>query len=247
MSDFPCASTIASRCNADGEFRFAARSWTGALTLRSPEHAVTVGFKEGVANNLTQTALGRTFTLAAPADIWNALFAAVPPRLANDIAVLIRSGLMELEADAIDFAQYYAAIMRVIELIRPRVTSRGPTEPVRSNGAFDAPVGRYVHLDIEGQDYRIYFEEAGQGIPLLLQHTAGCHGAQWRHILECKAITDHFRLIAYDLPFHGKSIPPVGPRWWEEEYRLTGDFIRSVPVLRDGRLCFGAISTTTTP
>ena len=45
-------------------------------------------------------------------------------------------------------------------------------------------VGRYVHLDIDGLDYRVYFEEAGEGIPLLLQHTAGADGRQWRHLLE---------------------------------------------------------------
>ena len=28
-------------------------------------------------------------------------------------------------------------------------------------------VGRYVKLKIAGEDYRIYFEEAGEGIPLL--------------------------------------------------------------------------------
>ena len=55
-------------------------------------------------------------------------------------------------------------------------------------------VGRYVHLDLgpPGQpvDHRIYYEEAGSGIPVLLQHTAGSHGTQWRHLLENPAITD---------------------------------------------------------
>lgn len=73
-------------------------------------------------------------------------------------------------------------------------------------------------------------EEAGKGIPLLLQHTAGSHGVQWRHLFESSAITDHFRLIAYDLPFHGKSVPPVGREWWSETYRLDGDLLRSIPI-----------------
>ena len=91
-------------------------------------------------------------------------------------------------------------------------------------------MGRHVHLDIKRQDYRIYYEEAGQGIPILLQHTAGSHGAQYRHLFERPEITDHVRLIAYDFPFHGKSLPPVGRPWWAEEYRLAADFLRSVPV-----------------
>ncbi|TFU06570.1 alpha/beta hydrolase [Polymorphobacter arshaanensis] len=119
--------------------------------------------------------------------------------------------------------------MRAIELLRPSVAVTAL--PARAQpGHFDSPVGRYVHIDIDGQDHRIYFEEAGTGIPLLLQHTAGCHGSQWRHLFECRAITDHFRLIAYDLPFHGKSLPPLGPKWWANEYRLTADVARAVPV-----------------
>jgi pimeloyl-ACP methyl ester carboxylesterase len=101
---------------------------------------------------------------------------------------------------------------------------------------FDSPVGRYVHLDLDGLDHRVYFEEAGTGIPLLLQHTAGAHGSQWRHLFEDVRITDHFRLIAYDLPYHGKSLPPDGKVWWAEEYRLTRDFLMSVPVALAGAL-----------
>ena len=34
-------------------------------------------------------------------------------------------------------------------------------------------------------------------------------------------VTRDFRVIAYDLPYHGKSLPPEGKAWWAEEYRLT--------------------------
>jgi pimeloyl-ACP methyl ester carboxylesterase len=95
---------------------------------------------------------------------------------------------------------------------------------------FDSPTGRYIHLTLDGLDHRVYFEEAGQGIPVLLQHTAGAHGAQWRHLFEDPRITRHFRLIAYDLPFHGKSLPPDGKSWWAEEYRLTTRALMDVPV-----------------
>ena len=95
---------------------------------------------------------------------------------------------------------------------------------------FDAAVGRYVYLTIDDVEYRVYFEEAGQGIPLLLQHTAGADARQWRHLLEDVELQAHFRLIAYDLPYHAKSIPPVGVEWWTEEYRLTREFFMNVPV-----------------
>ena len=41
---------------------------------------------------------------------------------------------------------------------------------------FEDAVGRYVYLDLDGTEYRVYFEEAGAGVPLLLQHTAGADG-----------------------------------------------------------------------
>jgi pimeloyl-ACP methyl ester carboxylesterase len=94
----------------------------------------------------------------------------------------------------------------------------------------DSVIGRYVYLDLDGIEHRVYFEEAGQGIPLLLQHTAGADGRQWRHVLEDKNLQSRYRMIAYDLPYHGKSVPPLSETWWSREYRLTKDFLMSVPV-----------------
>jgi pimeloyl-ACP methyl ester carboxylesterase len=90
---------------------------------------------------------------------------------------------------------------------------------------FDSAIGRYLYLAIDGVDYRVYFEEAGGGIPMLLQHTAGADGRQWRHLLEDAEFARDFRMIAYDLPYHGKSVPPAGIEWWRGEYRLTKDFL----------------------
>jgi pimeloyl-ACP methyl ester carboxylesterase len=95
---------------------------------------------------------------------------------------------------------------------------------------FDRATGRYIYLGIDGIEYRVYFEENGAGIPLLLQHTAGADGRQWRHLLEDESVARHFRMIAYDLPYHGKSVPPTGIDWWRQEYRLTKDFLMQVPV-----------------
>ena len=83
-------------------------------------------------------------------------------------------------------------------------------------------VGRYVKLKIAGEDYRIYFEEAGEGIPLLCLHTAGAHASQFRHLMCDPDVSKSFRIIAFDLPWHGKSNPPVG--WETKEYKLTAEF-----------------------
>jgi len=82
--------------------------------------------------------------------------------------------------------------------------------------------GRYLHLDIEGTRYRVYFEEAGTGVPLVCLHTAGAHSSQYRHLLCDPTITGRFRVLAFDLPWHGKSNPPPG--WQDTEHRLTSSF-----------------------
>ena len=94
---------------------------------------------------------------------------------------------------------------------------------------FESVTGRYVYLTLDEVEYRVYFEEAGAGIPILLQHTAGANGSQWRHQLNDPELQQRFRLIAYDLPFHGKSLPPSDVPWWTMDYRLTSDFLMQVP------------------
>jgi pimeloyl-ACP methyl ester carboxylesterase len=80
-------------------------------------------------------------------------------------------------------------------------------------------IGRYLHLDLDGRDHRVYFEEAGAGIPLLCLHTAGSDARQFRALMTDDDITRHYRVIAFDMPWHGKSSPPAG--WEREEYRLS--------------------------
>jgi pimeloyl-ACP methyl ester carboxylesterase len=79
--------------------------------------------------------------------------------------------------------------------------------------------GRYARIELEGREHRVYFEEAGEGIPLLCLHTAGSDGRQYRAVLNDAEITRRYRVIAFDMPWHGKSSPPAG--WEKEDYRLT--------------------------
>src|SRR5512147_2509187 len=89
----------------------------------------------------------------------------------------------------------------------------GPVfEPIR---------GAYVHLSLGGKPHRIYFEEAGQGIPLVCLHTAGSDGRQYRALMNDPEITARFRVLAFDLPWHGKFSPPAG--FEREHYQLTTD------------------------
>ncbi|MES3000692.1 MAG: alpha/beta hydrolase [Pseudomonadota bacterium] len=80
-------------------------------------------------------------------------------------------------------------------------------------------IGRYWPLEIQGRAHRVYVEEAGEGIPLVCLHTAGADARQYRHLLNDADVTKRFRVIAFDMPWHGKSSPPVG--FHDEQYQLT--------------------------
>jgi pimeloyl-ACP methyl ester carboxylesterase len=80
-------------------------------------------------------------------------------------------------------------------------------------------VGRYVNVTVGNARQRIYFEEAGQGRPVVCLHTAGADTRQWRSVLNDEAFTRSHRFIAFDMPWHGKSLPPEG--FETEEYLLS--------------------------
>ena len=92
---------------------------------------------------------------------------------------------------------------------------------------FEPIIGRYLNLDLLGRPHRLYIEEAGNGIPLLCLHTAGADGRQYRGVMNDPRVTDHYRVICFDMPWHGKSSPPGS--WQDEEYQLTSrDYVTMI-------------------
>jgi pimeloyl-ACP methyl ester carboxylesterase len=84
---------------------------------------------------------------------------------------------------------------------------------------FEPIIGRYTTATIAGSSQRIYVESAGQGRPVLCLHTAGADTRQWRHVLNDADLTKDHQFFAFDMPWHGKSLPPAG--FETEEYLLT--------------------------
>src|SRR6202142_4616992 len=97
---------------------------------------------------------------------------------------------------------------------------------------FEPILGRYLHLDLLGKPHRLYVEEAGAGIPLLYLHTAGSDARQFRGLMNDARVLRDFRVIAFDMPWHGKSSPPAG--WQDEDYALTSrDYVRMIREVAD--------------
>jgi pimeloyl-ACP methyl ester carboxylesterase len=99
---------------------------------------------------------------------------------------------------------------------------------------YEPIIGRYLQVELEGRSCRVYVEEAGQGIPLLCLHTAGADGRQFRHLMCDEAVTANYRVIAFDMPWHGKSYPPADA--YAQGYRLTTDAYVGMVVALSRRL-----------
>ena len=90
---------------------------------------------------------------------------------------------------------------------------------------FEPITGRYMHLDLFGRPHRIYVEEAGEGSPLLCLHTAGSDGRQYRGLMNDARVTEKHRVIAFDMPWHGKSSPPFG---WHDGCALDAASLQTI-------------------
>jgi pimeloyl-ACP methyl ester carboxylesterase len=97
---------------------------------------------------------------------------------------------------------------------------------------FEPTTGRYLNTTLLGRPHRLYVEEAGQGIPLLCLHTAGSDTRQFRGLMNDARVLEDYRVVAFDMPWHGKSSPPEG--WQREEYKLSShDYVQLIVEVSD--------------
>ena len=160
-------------------------------------------------------------TLTAKDAAWQELLGPEPRPGLQSLSAMRRTGHLTVSGDHVAFYQNLMALELLFSLSRERpqkADNTGSGKPM-----IDPIIGRYLNMDFQGRPHRIYFEEAGdpEGIPLICLHTAGADGRQYRDILNDAAITKHFRVVVFDLPWHGKSSPPAG--FQDEIYALTTD------------------------
>ena len=226
--------------NSDGELARAARYWTAVIGLDLGRDQYTLEIRDGRVESLRAgQAEHPDVSLRGPDEDWSKILAAVPPPYYQDVLSGLRFGAHQVEVTGpllTDVFPYYAAIQRIVDVVRSVLHPAAAGDPPSSRPTplLEATVGRYMLLTVAGVDYRVYFEESGSGQPLLLQHTAGSDSRQFRHLLEDNDLQQRYRMIAWDLPYHGKSNPPENATWWAQPYLLTHDFlVEFVAVLSD--------------
>ena len=151
------------------------------------------------------------FALRAAEEEWQKFWSRRPPPGSNDLLAMVQPARAEDRGQSADLHGEPALLQG-----SAGQTARGS---FGMSAKFEPIVGRYMHLELFGRPHRIYVEEAGEGTPLLCLHTAGTDGRQYRGLMNDTRVTSRHRVIAFDMPWHGKSSPPAG--WHDEEYQLT--------------------------
>ena len=189
-----------------------------SLTVLNGDQATTVriGARITVGSGASTDS---AFSLSAAPAAWAEFAKPVPAVGYQSLVGMQRVGHLSVDGDMVAYGRNLIFLEQLFATLRPAA----PVEPSPAVGepTIEPVVGRYLRLDFNGRPHRIYFEEAGQGIPLVCLHTAGADGRQYRALLNDAEITRRFRVIAFDLPWHGKSSPPPG--FEREAYRLTTD------------------------
>jgi pimeloyl-ACP methyl ester carboxylesterase len=184
------------------------------------ESAGTVTYAALIAGELhlsdVAPAGGVAFTMTAAPEAWAELRKSEPRPGFQTLTTMRRTQNLLVHGDMNAFFRHTL----LLEMLFSNLSdSEIPSGDFGAPPRLEEVIGRYLHLDIEGKRHRLYFEEAGHGPALLCLHTAGSDGRQFRHLLNDPAVTQNFRVIAFDLPWHGKSSPPAG--FESEVYELT--------------------------
>lgn len=209
---------------ADAELRHKLRGLSATIRMDLASECFDLLMADGVPAGIGDPTGEPQISISGPADFWRKALVPTPKVGYESLSVAGIHGVTTQGDFDRYLAPYQGALQRLFLVLRATVA--GPTprpapdpEPYRST---DCAIGRYAFVRSGGHEARVYYEEAGNGpIPLVLQHTAGADSRQYRHVLANPDLQARFRMIAWDLPRHGKSLPPIGSRWWEQDYRPT--------------------------
>lgn len=203
---------------------------TFRLVLQDDDHsyflAIRAGYIESVSRNVE--VLPSDLVIAAGSEAWSDYLQEIPSTLHADLLEMFTEKRGEIKGMKVLFWQNLEFIDNLMRLLGHRVplysSEADHSATAEEHGTIDGAIGRYVHINIDGHTYRTFFEENGKGIPLVLLHAANSDARMWRHQLADPDLTNHYRVIAFDMPWHGRSIPPQ--ELLRTEYLLTSSFYR---------------------
>ncbi|HVB66601.1 MAG TPA: alpha/beta hydrolase [Acetobacteraceae bacterium] len=229
MSVFPDPVAWRATCAADPVLAVWVGDWAFAFAVADGTYETRFAFAAGapVVAPVAAAAPPQAI-LRAPAQAWAQFLQPVPPRHHhNFFAMLARVPGTRVDGDLLAFYRHAHVVRRVLEIGRWLACGNATPAPVSAHPAGSPPplppaTGGYVPVTAQGVSHAIYFEQSGTGPDILCLHTAGADGRQFHGLMADSRLTDRHRLVAFDLPWHGRSPPPPGavPGSWRLDTEL---------------------------
>ena len=212
------AADWAAACREDAELASLGGHADAAFAVQAGAGVIALRFADGKLSSVRSSSDAVEFTLIAPAEVWENFLQAIPPAPYHHVLAMRRC-LPEfvVSGDEQKLLQCAHLVRRALELARWVANGRDPvalrpegTVASTALGRIEPIVGRYCAIEIEGRLHRIYYEQAGIGPDLLFLHTAGADTRQFHRLMNDPALLRDWRMTTFDLPWHGKSLPPAG-------------------------------------
>ncbi len=206
------ASTWHAACATDAVLAALAGPWSVSFAIAQDGDAVRFSFENGRIAAITAPA----FTIGAPATVWAKFLLPTPPRHHHVVlAMIARVAEVSFAGDFKTFAQHCHLVRRVLEIGKWLALGNALPAPAALRPSLPPPPpgGRIAHtiaVRINGIPHSIAYEEAGTGRDVLCLHTAGADLRQFHRLMADPRIIAGHRLIAFDLPWHGRSAPTPG-------------------------------------
>ncbi|RNF39782.1 alpha/beta fold hydrolase [Planococcus salinus] len=159
------------------------------------------------------------FTISIPGSAWSKYLQKVAPPFHNTLqAMVAHVPGVSIEGNRLVWAQSIRIVERLL-LSAKEETESLAAKLTEEKFSPETIKGHYVKMYVNGEEHVTYYEEAGEGQPIIFLHTAGSDSRQYKYLLGNKTLQKKWRMIAFDLPYHGKSSPP--DKFWEKPYKLT--------------------------
>ncbi len=167
-------------------------------------------------------------TCHAGLEVWAQVFSPLPPVGYQSFSALRRRPAeFTVEGSDLHWAQALPFLERLLEAMR-RPPDAPPAAAPRHFDALRHLEGRYLPLAGPTETW-VYSESCGQpqAPALLMLHTAGSDARQWHGLMAQEALRQDWRLLAFDLPGHGRSPLPAGqPNWtWRLDQQQYIDWV----------------------
>ncbi len=111
---------LAARLDADGEFRVAARHWHATLRLDVGNESHSVSLEDGRVGAVANCDPGSKcdIYIGASQEVWEEMLAPAPRPFYQDLMAAQMHHGVAMNPDFLDFAAYYPALRRLIEVMR---------------------------------------------------------------------------------------------------------------------------------